>query len=136
MYCKHCGKDVGNAAWCPYCGAKQTEEQQDSGAQSYNFENQNAWGEQINLNTPVPRTNIFAIVGLILAFFSNLLGLIFSIIGLTKAREYGSGRGLAIAGIVLNVVLGILSIIISIVVTLYWLPQVEQILLDLGYTLS
>lgn len=130
MYCKYCGKDVGTAAWCPYCGAKQTEE---SGAQQTNHtENQNAWGEQINFSTPVPRSNGFAVAGLILAFFSPLLGLIFSIIGLTKAREYNSGKGLAIAGIVISV----LSFIISIALTIAILPQLEQALLQAGYTLQ
>ena len=132
MYCKYCGKDVGTAAWCPYCGAKQTEDGASSGTQTNQTENQNAWGEQINFSTPVPRSNVFAVAGLILAFFSPLLGLIFSIIGLTKAREYNSGKGLAIAGIVISV----LSFIISIALTIAMLPQLEQILLEAGYTLS
>ncbi len=132
MYCRHCGKDVGNAAWCPYCGAKQNEDGASSGTQTNQTENQNAWGEQINFSTPVPRSNGFAVAGLILAFFSPLLGLIFSIIGLTKAREYNSGKGLAIAGIVISV----LSFIISIALTIAMLPQLEQILLEAGYTLS
>ena len=80
----------------------------------------------------MPRSNGFAVAGLILAFFSPLLGLIFSIIGLTKAREYNSGKGLAIAGIVISV----LSFIISIALTIAMLPQLEQILLEAGYTLS
>lgn len=132
MYCKYCGKDVGTAAWCPYCGAKQNEDGASSGTQTNQTENQNAWGEQINFSTPVPRSNGFAVAGLILAFFSPLLGLIFSIIGLTKAREYNSGKGLAIAGIVISV----LSFIISIALTIAMLPQLEQILLEAGYTLS
>lgn len=57
-------------------------------------------------------TNGMAIAGFVLAFFCSLLGLIFSIIGLnqTKARNQ-SGRGLAIAGIVISI-LGILGGII------------------------
>ena len=133
MYCRHCGKDVGNAAWCPYCGAKQQPDEQNAqtnGSCQTSTDSQNAWGEQINLSSP-PRTNIFAIVGLILAFFSSLLGLIFSIIGLAKAREYGSGKGLAIAGIVVS----IFSIVFSIIATLLWLPQLQQALAEMGYRL-
>lgn len=130
MYCKHCGKDIGNAAWCPYCGAKQ--QQTENNGYNTNYESQNAWGEQINMSTPTPRTNVFAIVGLILAFFSTLLGLIFSCIGLAKSREYGSGRGIAIAGIIISIINTIFSIIVSIFTVLYWLPQVEQMLLEMG----
>lgn len=135
MYCKHCGKDIGNAAWCPYCGAKQQSDNWNEQANSSNqtsTESQNAWGEQINMSTPTPRTNVFAIVGLILAFFSTLLGLIFSCIGLAKSREYGSGRGIAIAGIIISIINTIFSIIVSIFTVLYWLPQVEQMLLEMG----
>ena len=135
MYCRYCGKDVGNAAWCPYCGAKQQPDEQNGKTNSSNQtsnESQNAWGEQVNLSTPAPRTNIFAIVGLILAFFNSLFGLIFSCIGLAKSREYGSGRGLAIAGIILSIVIGIFSAIVSIVATLNYLPQIEQMLLEMG----
>lgn len=136
MYCRYCGKEVGDAAWCPYCGAKQqpdnAQQQQTENNTSSNYESQNAWGEQINLSTPAPRTNGFAVAGLILAFFSPLLGLIFSCIGLSKAREYGSGKGLAIAGIVVS----ILSIIFSIIATLTILPQLEAALIKAGYTLS
>jgi len=65
-----------------------------------------------------PRTNGFAIAGLILGIFAfaisfcccagipfNLLGLIFSIIGLTqinKQPEVYSGKGVAIAGIIMS----------------------------------
>lgn len=132
MYCKFCGKDVGNAAWCPYCGAKQTEDGAQSGAQSGHTENQNAWGEQIDLSTPAPRTNGFAVAGLILAFFSPLLGIIFSIIGMTKAREFGSGKGIAIAGIIVSV----FSFIISLIATFAALPMLEEILRQAGYTLT
>lgn len=131
MYCKFCGKDVGNAAWCPYCGAKQSEGGQTGAQNGSGFntsESQNAWGEQINLSTPAPRTNAFAIAGLILSFFSSMLGLIFSIIGLTKAKEYGSGKGIAIAGIVVSIA----SMILSLIATAIMLPQLEQILLELS----
>ena len=28
MYCKKCGKDVGEASYCPHCGAAQSEDRQ------------------------------------------------------------------------------------------------------------
>ena len=47
-------------------------------------------------------TNGFAIAGLIVSIFvSALVGLILSIIGLSKAKTLNNGKGLAIAGIVI-----------------------------------
>ena len=126
MYCKHCGKEVGNAAWCPYCGAKQEAESQNA---SYTkSESQNAWGDQVNLSAPAPRTNGFAVAGLILAFFSPLLGIIFSIIGMTKVNEYGSGKGMAVAGIIISV----LNFILSIVIYFLYMPMVMALLSNFG----
>src|SRR5215469_12497022 len=54
---------------------------------------------------PQKRGNGFAIAGIILAIFLSPLGLIFSIIGLTKAKaRAGAGRTLSIVGIVVSVV--------------------------------
>ena len=49
-------------------------------------------------------TNVLAIVGFILSFFTALIGLIISAVALHKAKtEYGgNGKGLAIAGIVIG----------------------------------
>ena len=67
----------------------------------------------------VKKTNSFAIAGFVISIVSsalccgifNILGLIFSIIGLTKSKELDNeGKGLAIAGIVISIVvmLGVL----------------------------
>ena len=48
------------------------------------------------------KTNGFAIAGFVLSFFVNILGLIFSIIGLNKVKETNSGKGLSIAGIIIS----------------------------------
>lgn len=53
------------------------------------------------------RGNGFAIAGIILAVFFPILGLIFSIIGLTKAKaRAGAGKALSIAGIVVSIIVG------------------------------
>ena len=45
-----------------------------------------------------------AIIGFVLSFFFALLGLIFSIIGLKKAKQLGgSGQGLAVAGLIISI---------------------------------
>ena len=55
---------------------------------------------------PTPDTrplSTLAVVGLVLAFFVNVIGLVISIIALVKLRTSGErGRGLAIAGIIVG----------------------------------
>jgi len=53
-------------------------------------------------------TNGLAIAGLILAFIAPLIGLILSIVGLGQAKKRNqNGRGIAIAGIVLSIIMTI-----------------------------
>lgn len=95
MFCPKCGKEImDEAVICPHCGcatrigAPHVEEQ---------------------------KTNIFALVGFILSFFFALAGLILSIIGYKKAPEYNnSGKGLALAGIIISSATMVLAIIYSI----------------------
>lgn len=47
-------------------------------------------------------TNGFSVAGFFLSFFSGLFGLIFSIIGLVKAKRAKEGTGFAIAGIAIS----------------------------------
>ena len=91
MFCKNCGKEIDdNATVCIHCGVPTANAQQQ----------------------PVVtgnKTNGLAIAGLVLSilFWTSLIGLILSIVGLQKSKteEYnGSGRGVAIAGIVIGAV--------------------------------
>ena len=67
------------------------------------------WGPQ----TPPPGTNGMAIAGFVLAFFCTPLGIVFSAIGLSQTNRTGqSGRGLAIAGLVISIV----SIVVGIAI--------------------
>jgi len=57
--------------------------------------------------------NGMAVAGLILAFFSPLFGIIFSSMGLSKAKQLnGKGRGIAIAGIVVSILNFVLTILL------------------------
>jgi hypothetical protein len=59
-----------------------------------------------------PANNVLAIVGFILAFLFPPVGLILSIIGLSKAKQLsGKGKGLSIAGIILSIAEIIISIL-------------------------
>jgi hypothetical protein len=65
----------------------------------------------------VPRTSGMAITGFVLAFFCGVLGLIFSIIGLSECKKSNgrvTGEGLAMAGI-------IVSILSTVVVIVTWI---------------
>lgn len=103
MFCKNCGQQVDdNAEFCPNCGAKVKEAPAEN-VPTYTNQNQ---------PTQTNKTNGFAIAGFILAFFGGILGLIFSIIGLVKARNEGSPKGLAIAGIIISIIAFIVYIVI------------------------
>jgi hypothetical protein len=76
--------------------------QPDFGTQPYG--QQPAYGYPVQ---PQQESNGFAVAGFILSLLP-LLGLIFSILGLSRSGKVGGkGRGLSIAGIVLSLVLGV-----------------------------
>ena len=85
-YCKNCGTQLDDSAYVR--------------------------ADPVSAPAPTSITNTFAIVGFILAFFFPLLGLIFSIIGLNKVKECNSGRGLAIAGIVISAVIWFIEFLV------------------------
>ena len=92
MFCKNCGKEIDDRAMvCPNCGV------------------------QVGTVAPAEnKTNVLAIVGFIFAFIMPIVGLICSIIGVNNAKNCGgSGKGLAIAGIIVSIVMMILSAIFT-----------------------
>ena len=57
-------------------------------------------------------SNAFAILGFIFAFLFSPLGLIFSIVGLAKAKKMGGKqKGLAIAGLILSIISVLIMVI-------------------------
>ena len=86
-------------------------------------------------NTQVfKKTNGFSIAGLICSLVvGSLTGIIFSAIGLSKANEYNSGKGLAIAGLVISILRIVFSVIMAVVFfTLVW-PNTRQDILRSTY---
>lgn len=53
------------------------------------------------------KSNGMATAGFVLSFFVPLLGIIFSVIGLSKSKDAGKGKGLAIAGIIISILIGL-----------------------------
>lgn len=117
MFCPNCGKQVNdNDNVCSYCGAALNDKPgyQQPGPMNNGGYNQYNQQYQYNNQPYVKPTNGFAIAGLVLSFFIWLLGLIFSVIGLNKSKTMnGSGRGIAIAGIVISIISGVFMIIIT-----------------------
>lgn len=80
MYCRKCGKEIpDDSNVCPYCGVEVITT---NNYQVYN------------------KTNTMAIVGLITAFLSPLLGWIFGGIGLKRSNNGYGGRGIAILALI------------------------------------
>ena len=76
---------------------------------------QQDWQQSQQNYQPRP-TNTMAILGLVFAFVFPILGLVFSIIGLSNAKQMkGEGHGLALAGLIVSIVWMALALIIIIV---------------------
>ena len=126
--CPACGVRItGSPKFCPNCGhsfdtaTPSNQSNSDNGVYTSagaNMQNNYTPGtgySQYNGGTPTPKqTNGLAIAGFILSFIFSFIGLILSIVGLVKAKDYGgSGKGLAIAGIIISIIMMILSIMIQ-----------------------
>ena len=107
--CPNCGKNIdNNANFCVNCGSKQTKEAEIKEEKTTTVESKNT--------VPV---NGLSITGFVLSMISLLccgllspLGLIFSIIGVAKTeKEDTTGKGLAIAGIIISSIMLLLFII-------------------------
>ncbi len=108
MYCSKCGAQIDDSAtFCQYCGTPTT-------GTPVNQQYYAPPVQQGTNGTSSNQTNGFAIAGFVLAFFMPLIGLVLSIVGLVKSKKDfgGSGKGLAIAGIVISGVAILIYIIV------------------------
>ena len=110
MYCVNCGKELADdAKTCPYCGVSVRNEpirEYDPMEDLMGFEE-----EPVGQPMPTSAENVqtgsngLAIAGFICAFFVPVLGIIFSAIGMSRAKKMNKkGLGLAIAGLVIAIV--------------------------------
>ncbi|MCL2756387.1 MAG: DUF4190 domain-containing protein [Firmicutes bacterium] len=117
MFCIKCGKNLKeNDAFCGGCGDPQ------KNAANNNMGAGAAMGASVgnSFDRFEQENNTMAILGLVFAFVVNWLGLIFSIIGLQRAKEMnGKGRGMAMAGLIISIISIVLSIIWMILMFIY-----------------
>jgi hypothetical protein len=89
------------------------QQQQQFGTQPYGGYGQQGYG----YGAPPQQSNGMAIAGLILAFLFWPVGLVLSIIGFNKSKQLGgSGRGQALAGIIISPIVGVIGIGITVAV--------------------
>ncbi|MBQ3668537.1 MAG: zinc-ribbon domain-containing protein [Clostridia bacterium] len=116
MVCSKCGRYIGeNSRVCPYCGQPIDGEERNITA---------ATTHAGPMGNPTP-TLVWGILGLSfsLTFYLSFLGIIFSAVGLHKAKVYNQftnfapsnqvrhGRRLAIAGLIVGIILTVLCAI-------------------------
>ena len=115
-FCANCGAEVSDGfAFCEKCGTPvQAPENQ---APSYNNAAQYAPAAKQESNGMAIGGFVCSLVGLLLCCggIVSIIGLILSIIGLSKSKQMnGSGKGLAIAGIIIGAI-GVVVFILTII---------------------
>ncbi|WP_051622793.1 SoxR reducing system RseC family protein [Mycoplasmopsis primatum] len=103
--CKKCNNDNSEESkFCSQCGI--------------NLSSESTSAEQPQQEVNLNESNYIAIVGLVLAFFIPILGLIFSCIGLSisKQTKGGAGGGQATAGIFISILMIIITFFLIIAI--------------------
>ena len=124
-FCTSCGTKLeDNVKFCTSCGkAVEGEESNNKPANNSQPVNNN-----VVVNNNQQQKNGLAIAGFVVSLVStllccgafNLVGLILSIVGLVKAKDYnGNGKGLAIAGIIISAIC-ILILVLYVIFLIMW----------------
>lgn len=104
-YCIFCGEKLeDNVGYCPKCGGKQ--------------ERISCSNDEINYSGGSNETNTMAILAIVFTFVFTFLGLVFGIVGMSKAKQMnGKGYGLSLAAVIISsisIVIEFIGIIILI----------------------
>ena len=129
MICTKCGKETGNSqSLCKLCAAGAPRSMTSKPSLYNNTASQIAAAPSPSSHTPAApqsqtvkpqqvsrpisgsgEANIYALFGFVFAFFQPLIGIVFSIIGMCKSKDYGSGKGIAIAGLISSIIILIIA---------------------------
>lgn len=95
-FCTNCGRELNNGAvFCENCGARNDGGTPVQAAQTYQ-------------TVPQKKSNGCAIAGFVISLlcgcFLAPIAFILSIIGISKSKTCGSGKGLAIAGLIISII--------------------------------
>jgi hypothetical protein len=91
---------------------------------AYSPEQQPAYGQP---GYQPQKTNTMAILGLVFAFVFSPLGVVFSAIGLKQIKERReSGRGLALAGLIISIISIVLGIVLIVLLATVLAPAAEK----------
>ena len=133
MYCKNCGSILEQGAqFCRACGAQvdcdelmKEPAQKTEPAVAQETVQRTVYVQPAHVQAPIapapPATNDMAVVGFIMAFMMPILGLVFSVIGLKKAKSGAPNRGLALAGVIISSVYLALSVLAALLYMLWFL---------------
>lgn len=147
MICKNCNQQISDeSAFCPYCGSAQTVAEQPAPqpepqpipqpapqpAPQAQYQQQQYFPDPVaQLDTEVSSVKTLGIVALIGAFLCPLVSYICGGIGISKAKKLNgklnqqqaqklkSGKGLCTAGIIVHTIIVIISIILTVVFTIF-----------------
>ncbi len=132
MFCGKCGSAIpdGNT-FCSQCGTPIPNSSDQPLVQSAAQPVQPVPVVMMTQAAPIKRTNGVAIAGFVLGIFATLfcivpglgmilgiVGLILSIIGITKKKSCGSGGGLAITGLILSII-GVMGLVMVLGINSY-----------------
>ena len=120
-HCKKCGAQLADDDdYCYFCGSALEDEKEIKGEiKNDNIGFNNSYDN--NYNHQYTRRNGLATAGFVLAFFSPIVGLVLSIIGLNKSKTMdGLGRGLAIAGIIVAILNFVITFIMYAIYMQYY----------------
>ena len=121
MFCKNCGKDIGDELICPECGT-------DNGETSAVVTQQAPVVSEQPKDERKQKSNICAILGFAWSFYMPLLGVILGIVGLAKQKEYTDpNKGLGIAAVIIGGLQILSSILLVVIVVALIVPLVPQL---------
>lgn len=153
--CPKCGIVCNDGNFCTRCGTALVDDSvsaepysefaPEGGESEKTVDNSGVQALNSNSNptpnpAPLKQTNSIAIVGfiasivgnIIMPLFGPILGVILSIVGLVQSKKLGSGKGFAIAGIIIGVLTTLMCVLVYALYFMYMFGMFDEFLNGLG----